>query len=129
LGQPLREPQAQHLAYLPHRQSLARHSDPLLLSKGSGLPTVEDCQQQRPTVTRPTLFMITGTGVHDQPDSVFTIDWNAQQTGTAGPLIIPVMGGLVPGARGALWSSQSRDRSKFGAAGPRRVTPCPHHHQ
>ena len=49
LRQPLAQPQPQHLAYLPHRQSLARHSGPLLLGKGSALPMVEDCQQQRPT--------------------------------------------------------------------------------
>jgi len=33
LAQPLSEPQAQCLAYLPHRQSLAWHSDPLLLGQ------------------------------------------------------------------------------------------------
>jgi hypothetical protein len=77
LAQPLREPLAQHLAYLPHRQSLARHSDPLLLGKGSALPMVEDCRQQRPTVAPQIAFMITGTGVHDRPESAFRINWNA----------------------------------------------------
>jgi len=38
---------------------------------------VEDCQQQRPTVTLRTVFMITGTGVQDRPDSVFRINWTA----------------------------------------------------
>ena len=77
LAQSLREPQPQHLTYLPHRQSLARHSRPPLLGKGSGLPLVEDCQQQRPAMSAP-------DGVHDHRNrcsrsdrnSVFTIDWN-----------------------------------------------------
>ena len=51
LGQPLTQPQPQHLTYLPHRQSLAWHLVPLLLGKGPKLPTVEDCQ--RPTTTPP----------------------------------------------------------------------------
>ena len=53
LRQPLTEPQPQHLAYLPHRQSLARHLDPLLLGKGSTLPVVEDCQQTNRTPLLP----------------------------------------------------------------------------
>ena len=69
LAQPLSKSQAQHLAYLPHRQSLARHSHPPLLGKGSGLPLVEDCQQHRPTVAFRAAFMITGIGVHDRPES------------------------------------------------------------
>ena len=81
LAQPLRQPQPQHLSYLPHRQSLSRHPRPSLLGKGSGLPSVEDCQQQRPA---------TGTdrghppGVHDQLESVFRIRWTerSQSTGT-----------------------------------------------
>jgi hypothetical protein len=44
LAQTLSKSQAQHLTYLPHRHSLARHLDPPLLGKGSGLPVVEDCQ-------------------------------------------------------------------------------------
>jgi hypothetical protein len=36
---------------------------------------VEDCQQQRPNVTRLMAFMITGTGVHDPPDWMFRINW------------------------------------------------------
>jgi hypothetical protein len=75
LAQPLSKSQAQHLAYLPHRQSLARHSHPPLIGKGSGLPLVEDCQQRRPTVALPAVFMITGIGVHDRPESVFRINW------------------------------------------------------
>ena len=51
LGQPLTQPQPQHLTYLPHRQSLAWHLVPLLLGKGPKLPTVEDCQ--RPTTMPP----------------------------------------------------------------------------
>ena len=51
LWQPLTQPQPQHLTYLPHRQSLTWHLVPLLLGKGSRLPTVEDCQ--RPTKTPP----------------------------------------------------------------------------
>jgi hypothetical protein len=35
LRQPAAKPQSQNLAYLPHRQSLARHLDPLVLGKGS----------------------------------------------------------------------------------------------
>jgi hypothetical protein len=91
LRQPLPEPQAQYLAYLPHRQSLARHSDPLLLGKGSNLPVVEDCQRSRPATPLPNAFMITGavftigrnpcsrsagTDVHDRLERVFTIGWN-----------------------------------------------------
>jgi IS66 Orf2 like protein len=42
----------------------------------------EDCQRNRPTIASNTVFMITGTGVHDPPDSsvhnqpewLFTID-------------------------------------------------------
>jgi hypothetical protein len=68
LRQPLPEPQAQYLAYLPHRQSLARHSDPLLLGKRSNLPVVEDCQRNRPATPLPNAFMITG--------AVFTIGRN-----------------------------------------------------
>ncbi|HME21177.1 MAG TPA: hypothetical protein VKI44_07455 [Acetobacteraceae bacterium] len=37
---------------------------------------VEDCQQQRLTMPPGTAFMITGTGVHDRPDSVFRINWS-----------------------------------------------------
>jgi len=37
---------------------------------------VEDCQQQRTAMRLQTVFMITGIGVHDPPESVFTIDWN-----------------------------------------------------
>jgi hypothetical protein len=37
---------------------------------------VEDCQQRRPDMTLRRVFMITGIGVHDPPESVFTIDWN-----------------------------------------------------
>jgi hypothetical protein len=37
---------------------------------------VEDCRQQRPTVAPRIAFMITGTGVHDRPESAFTINWN-----------------------------------------------------
>src|SRR5450432_3094777 len=49
---------------------------PPLLGKGLGLPVVEDCQQQRPAMRLRRAFMITGIGVHDPPESVFTIDWN-----------------------------------------------------
>jgi hypothetical protein len=76
LVQPVPEPQAHNLAYLPHRQSLARHSDPLLLGKESNLPVVEDRQRNRPPKVTPSLFMITGFGVHDRPEYVFKIDWN-----------------------------------------------------
>ena len=51
LRQPMTQPQPQHLTYLPHRQSLTWHLAPLLLGKGSKLPTVEDCQ--RPARGRP----------------------------------------------------------------------------
>ena len=66
-------PDAEDKAYLPHRQSLARHSRPPLLGKGSGLPLVEDCQQQRPTMTLRITFMITGIGVHDPPERADTV--------------------------------------------------------
>jgi len=39
---------------------------------------VEDCRQQRPTVAPQIAFMITGTGVHDRPESAFTINWNGR---------------------------------------------------
>ncbi len=37
---------------------------------------VADCQQQRSAMRLRRVFTITGFGVHDQPESVFTIDWN-----------------------------------------------------
>jgi hypothetical protein len=37
---------------------------------------VDNCQQQRAAMRLRTVFMITGIGVHDPPESVFTIDWN-----------------------------------------------------
>ena len=92
LTQPLRKPQPQHLPYLPHRQSLARHSDPSLLSKGPDLPMVEGCQQQRPALTAPhrvhdhrnRCSRSTGCGVQDRLDWVFTIKRNScsRSTGT-----------------------------------------------
>jgi transposase-like protein len=42
---------------------------PPLLGKGSGLPVVEDSQQQRPAMRLRTVFMITGIGVHNPPES------------------------------------------------------------
>ena len=76
LAQIVSEPQAQHFAYLPHRQSLSRHPDPLLLAKGSILPSVEDRQRNRPAIATTAAFMITGIGVHDPPEFAFTINWN-----------------------------------------------------
>ena len=36
---------------------------------------VEDCQQQRPAMRLRTVFMITGIGVHDPPESaIFSTD-------------------------------------------------------
>src|SRR6185437_11194810 len=69
-------PLAKNLAYLPHRQSLSRHPDPPLLAKGSTLPSLEDSQRNRPTIAPNTVFMITGTGVHDPPDSASTLNRN-----------------------------------------------------
>jgi hypothetical protein len=48
---------------------------PIPLAKGSRLPSVEDCQRNRPTIASTIAFMITGIGVHDPPDSAFTINW------------------------------------------------------
>src|SRR5262249_39288461 len=47
-----------------------------LLAKGSTLPSLEDCQRNRPTLASNTVFMITETGVHDPPDSAFIINRN-----------------------------------------------------
>ena len=84
LAQPVGKPQPQHLAYLPHRQSLAWHSHPLLCGKGSGLSVVEDCRRHRPAMTLPDRVhdhrnrcsRSTGIGVHHRLERVFTINWN-----------------------------------------------------
>src|SRR6185312_5841959 len=43
--------------------------------KRSGLPMVEDRRQRRLATTRRPALMSTRTGVHDPPDSAFTINW------------------------------------------------------
>ncbi len=108
-AQPPSKSQPQRLAYLPHRQSLARHSHPPLLGKGPGLPLVEDCQQHRPTVTLRNALMSTGnrcsrstgTGVHDQLDGMFTIKRNqcSRSTGTPNVVTAPVRRGSPKRAR------------------------------
>jgi hypothetical protein len=65
--------QPQNLTYLPHRQSLARHSDPLLLGKRSTLPSVEDCQRPRSENAISSVTMITGTNDHVPPKMMITI--------------------------------------------------------
>ncbi|MGH8257015.1 MAG: hypothetical protein ACRET0_12470 [Steroidobacteraceae bacterium] len=67
------QPQPQNLAYLPHRHSLTRHLDPLLLGKGSTLPSVEDCQRERPDAAVTSVIMITGTDDHDPPECMIMI--------------------------------------------------------
>jgi hypothetical protein len=65
--------QPQNLAYFPHRHSLARHLDPLLLGKRSTLPSVEYCQRKGPEAAVTSLIMITGTDDHDPPECMITI--------------------------------------------------------
>jgi hypothetical protein len=43
---------------------------------------VEDCRQPRPAIAPRIAFMITGTGVHDRPESAFKINWNARSRST-----------------------------------------------
>jgi hypothetical protein len=69
-------PQTQQLSYLSHRQSLARHLDPLLLGKRSKLPSVEDCQCQQPDIAITSMIRITGSRDHDPPDPVIRIERN-----------------------------------------------------
>jgi hypothetical protein len=76
LRQPVAKPQTQNFTYLPHRHSLARHLVPLLLGKGTTLPSVEDCQQRRPGAAVTSVIMITGMHDHDPPDWVITIKRN-----------------------------------------------------
>jgi hypothetical protein len=47
----------------------------LLHGKGPRLPSVEDCQRQRPRLRLPALIMITGTDDHDPPEIMITINW------------------------------------------------------
>src|SRR5476649_1788056 len=60
--------QPQKLTYLSHRQSLARHLDPLLLGKRSTLPSVEDCQRQPSGAVITGMIKITGIDDHDRPE-------------------------------------------------------------
>jgi hypothetical protein len=76
LRQPVAQPQTQNLAYLPHRHSLTRHLDPLLLGKGPTLPSVEDRQRKRPEAAVSSVIMITGTDDHDPPERMITIHRN-----------------------------------------------------
>jgi hypothetical protein len=66
--------QPQNLAYLPHRQSLARHLDPLLLRKESTLPSVEDCQRQPNGNVISGMIRITGISDHDPPECMIRIE-------------------------------------------------------
>jgi hypothetical protein len=45
----------------------------LLLGKGSTLPSVEDCQRERPGTAVASVIMITGTGDHDPLECLITI--------------------------------------------------------
>jgi hypothetical protein len=91
---------------LPHRHSLARHLVPLLLRKETTLPSVEDCQRQRPATAVTSVIMITGT------ETVITIDRSAHfaqnpspsrgprpQSGSAGQTDATVSRGPGAGAR------------------------------
>src|SRR5208337_3814317 len=60
--------QPQNLAYLPHRHSLTRHIDSLLLSNGSTLPSVEDCQRQPYATVISGMIRITGIDDRDRPE-------------------------------------------------------------
>jgi hypothetical protein len=73
LRQPVAQPQPQNLTYLPHRQSLARHLDPLLLGKGPTLPSVENCQPPRLAAAITSVIMITGLADHDPLECMITI--------------------------------------------------------
>jgi hypothetical protein len=66
--------QPQKLSYLSHRQSLARHLDPLLLGKRSKLPSVEDCQRQPNGAVISGMIRITGIDDRDQTESMIGIE-------------------------------------------------------
>jgi hypothetical protein len=69
-NRPLRQlvgtPQSQNFADLAHRQSLAWHPVPLLLSKKTRLPSVENCRRRDRYALSATLITIAGIGDHDQ---------------------------------------------------------------
>jgi hypothetical protein len=46
----------------------------LLLGKGPTLPSVEDCQRERPDAAVTSVIMITGTDDHDPPECMIMID-------------------------------------------------------
>src|SRR5262252_6079993 len=77
LRQLARIPQPQNFSDLAHRQSLGWHPIPLLLGKGTSLPSVENCRRRR--LLHPHLGLITITRIddHDRPESVITFDRNA----------------------------------------------------
>jgi hypothetical protein len=66
--------QPQKLTYLSHRQSLAWHLDPLLLSKRSTLPSVEDCQRQPNGAVISEMIGVTGIDDRDPPECMIGIE-------------------------------------------------------
>src|SRR5215469_10532466 len=90
LAQAMGVPQPQHLADLPHRQSLSWHPGPPPFGKGTGLPLVEDCRQHWPSVTPSDRPMTAPTGVHDQLESAFTIRWNERSRSTGISVHVPL---------------------------------------
>jgi hypothetical protein len=74
LGEILLPSQPQKLTYFPHRHSLARHLDPLLLGKSSKLPVVEDCQRQPSGTVISGMIRIAGMGDHDPPECMIRIE-------------------------------------------------------
>jgi hypothetical protein len=66
--------QPQKLSYLSHRQSLARHLDPLLLGKRSKLPSVEDCQWRPVGAVISGMIGITGIDDRDPPECMIGIE-------------------------------------------------------
>jgi hypothetical protein len=76
LRQMLLPSQPQQLTYLSHRQSLARHLDPLLLGKRSKLPSVEDRQRRCSAIVTSGMIRITGNGDRDPTESMIRIKRN-----------------------------------------------------
>jgi peptide/nickel transport system substrate-binding protein len=62
------------LGLISHRQSLARHLDPLLLGKRSTLPSVEDRQRQPKSAIIPGMIGITGIDDRNPPECMIGIE-------------------------------------------------------
>jgi hypothetical protein len=72
---------------------------------------VEDCRQPRPAIAPRIAFMITGTGVHDRPESAFKINWNARSRSTGfGVHDPPERAGAI---RGRYAAAPNRDKRRI----------------